>query len=130
MAQMVNPGPSHGEQELPADEMGDVGDEGFESSQEELDTTSTPRKKDDELIEDQDARTGAIMTGNSTETLRIGGEHNGQGLDVALAEEGSRNSGSDDRKSEDVFLNIAHSEAGGQELMTWSERRKVRLFKF
>lgn len=94
------------------------------------DTTSTPRKGFDERNEAQDLDTDAVAAGHSTETLCNGGEKLTRGLDVPSADEGSKHSGSDDRKSEDLFLNIAHTDPGGQELMTRSERRRVSFFSF
>lgn len=77
---------------------------------------------------DESLDPGSAIAGDSTETLRIGGELVIRTSDIPAADEESKNSESDDRKSEDVFLKIAQAEAGGQELRTRSERRKVIPF--
>jgi hypothetical protein len=102
-------------------------DHGVDSSPDELDNTSTPRKKVDESIGGQDGNAGVTTAGHSTETLCTGREQLSRGLEVPSSDQGSKNMGNDDRRSEDLFLNIAQADAGGQELMTRSERRKVCL---
>lgn len=110
-------------------------DQQVDSSLEELDlegldNTSTPRRKVDEPFEGQDIDAGVATAGHSTETLCTGREQPTRELDVPPTDEGSKGLGSDDRKSEDLFLNIAQADAGGQELMSRSERRKVSLYLF
>lgn len=130
VAKKVNAGYFHeefGSQSIDMDDV--VKDQEVDPGQDELDTPITPRKRPDESasVQDVDLRHGTA--GRSTETLCKSREQLAQELDVPSADDGSRNSGSEDRKSEDVFLNIAQTDAGGQELMTRAERRKVRILQ-
>jgi hypothetical protein len=130
VAKKVNAGYFHeefGSQSVDMDEM--VKDQEVDPGQDELDTPITPRKRPDESAEVQDVDLRDGTAGRSTETLCNSREQLAQELDVPSADDGSRNSGSEDRKSEDIFLNIAQTDAGGQELMTRAERRKVRLLQ-
>jgi len=102
-------------------------DQEVDSSLDELDNTSTPRKKVDDSIGGQDINADVTTAGHSTETLGTGRQQLSRGLEVPSSDQGSKIMGSDDRKSEDLFLNIAQADSGGQELMTRSERRKVCL---
>ncbi len=131
VAQRLNAEPFHEDSEsasIMIDET--VNDQDVNSSQEEFFTPTTPRNKVDGSIEAQDVGAGPITAGHSTETLCVSGEQLTQGLDIPSADEGSRHSGSDDRKSEDLFLSMAQADASGQELTTRSERRKVSCFLF
>lgn len=92
-----------------------------DSSLEEFESISTPTKKFYGPTEGRDGEIEVARAGNSVETLCTGRDQLVQGAD-----EGNKSSGSEGRKSEDIFLNIAQTDAGGQELTSWSERRKVR----
>jgi hypothetical protein len=121
-------GPANEEFELSQATMNEVvQDSEVGSDHEDLEATGTPRKEVDGSVEGPKLNADAVMAGDSTETLCTAGELLTRGLDLPSADEGNKNSGSDDRKSEDMFLNIAKADAGGQELMTRSERRKVSL---
>ena len=131
VAQKSNAGTFYEAFEYPPTDMGEaINDQEVDSSQEELDTIDTSKKRLDEPVEGRDIDADPVMAGHSTETLCNNREQPGMGLDLTPPEGGSKDSGSDDRKSEDVFLNIAQTDAGGQELMTRSRRRKVRAFPF
>lgn len=97
-------------------------DQDFHSTQEEFDTTCTPTKGIYEATENQDIDVDVITAENTEKTVST------QGLGTESADEGSKNSGGDDHKSEDLFLDIAHTDTGGQELVTWSDRRTVGYF--
>lgn len=100
-------------------------------SEERLERSTTAERRVDDSNGDLQVDMGAKMADDSTETLCNGAEQATQGLlDVPSADEGSKKSGSDDRKSEDLFLNIAKTDAGGEQALTRSEMRKVCLFFF
>ena len=107
---------------------GVVQDLELDPDQEDLGGTVTPRKEVDQSTEGRKLGTDTVMAGDSTETLCTGREPLTRGLDVTMVDEAGKNSGIDDHKSEDMFLNIAKADAGGQELMTRSKRRKVSFF--
>ena len=127
----MNAGPSAEESGLSHLSMGEALDnlEG-DLNRDDLEISRTPRKKVDGSINDQNLDPGSAMAGDSTETLRTGGKLLTRASDIPSADEESKNSGSDDRKSEDMFLKIAQAEVGGQELMTRAERRKVSSLLF
>lgn len=99
-------------------------------SQAELHMISTPRMRVDEQVDGEGVDAGPGSAGHSTETLCTSGGQLILGPGMSSADERSKHSGNDDRKSEDLFLNIAHTDAGGQNLRTRSERRQVSSFSF
>jgi hypothetical protein len=126
--QKSNAGSFYEEFDPPETDMDEIThDKEVDSSLDEVDNTSTPRRKVDESNEGQDIDADVATAGHSTDTLCAGREQISRGLEVPSTDHGSKSMGNDDRKSEDLFLNIAQADAGGQELMTWSERRKVSL---
>jgi hypothetical protein len=122
--QKLHVGPYREESQTHPPDMDDVsqGSE-VDSGQESSDTTGMPRNCVDESLEAHQGDSRDVTLANSTETLCASGEQLAATLDIPPAEEGSKKS--DDGKSEDLFLNIAHTDAGGQLLMARSERRKV-----
>lgn len=101
-------------------------DQGAAFNQDDLDNTTTPSRQVDQSAEGQDMDTDLGTAGHSTETLCTAREHLSPRLEVQSDGEGRKNSGADDQKSDDLFLNLAQIDAGGQELVLRSKRRKVR----
>lgn len=127
----MNGGPTNEELDLLQASMNDVAQDPEEDyNQEDLEVGSTPRKEVDQSINDQSLDTTDFMAGDSTETLCTRKELLTGRMGMMSTDEGSKNSGSDERKSEDMFLNIAKAEAGGQELVSRSDRRRVSFFPF
>ena len=100
-------------------------DPGADFNQDDLDNTTTPRRQADQSAEGQDIDTDPGTAGHSTETLCTAREHLSPRIDVQSDGEGRKSSGADDQKSDDLFLNIAQVDAGGQALVLRSKSRKV-----
>ncbi len=88
--------------------------------------TGTPRGQVAQAAEGQETDTDPGTARLSTETLCTAREYLSPGIDIQSADEERKTSGADDQKSDDLFLNIAQIDAGGQELVLRSKRRKVR----
>jgi hypothetical protein len=94
-------------------------------NQEDMDSTLTPTQSDDGHDDRQDADMEPDSAMQSRQTFYDGEDDTIRGLDAPSADEGSKNSGSDDRRSEDLFLNIAQTDSASPAVVTRSERRKV-----
>lgn len=125
--QVASAGYPHEGVESPPTDVDEVTkDQESSSSHKGLDTTRTPRMTLDVLRDARSVDADPGSAGHSTETLCTnGGQLVMMGPDMPSADEGSKHSGSDDRKSEDLFLNIAQTEKGDQNLTNRSERRQV-----
>ncbi|ERF73570.1 hypothetical protein EPUS_07504 [Endocarpon pusillum Z07020] len=102
-------------------------DQGADFNQDDLDNTTTPGRQVDQSAAGQDIDTDPGTAGHSTETLCTAREHLSPGMEVQSDGEGRKNSGADDQKSDDLFLNLAQIDAGRQELVLRSKRRKSRI---